>query len=111
MRTASRPNTILTVTNASDDGPGSLRQAIADATDGDIITFDNNYSIYLSSTLEITKQLTIDGGTYTVTVSGDSLNDGSRNVQVFYIGATGVVTLSHLTVVSGTAMQVVVFKL
>jgi len=98
------PNAILTVTNANDDGPGSLRQAIADAADGDVINFDNSYSIYLSSTLEISKQLTIDGGTYTVTVSGDSLNDGSPNVQVFSIDATGAVTLSHLNIVSGTAV-------
>jgi parallel beta-helix repeat protein len=99
------PNAILTATNANDDGPGSLRQTIADAVDGDIITFDNNYAIYLSSTLVITKQLTIDGGTYTVTVSGDSLNDGSRNVQVFSIDSTSVVTLSHLNIISGTASE------
>jgi hypothetical protein len=97
------PNTILAVTNANDDGLGSLRRAIADANDGDVINFDDSYAIYLSSTLEITKQLTIDGGTYTVTVSGDSLNDGSRNVRVFYITPTAVVTLSHLNIVSGTA--------
>ena len=98
------PNMILTVTNANDDGSGSLRQAIADANNGDIINFDNDYSIYLSSTLEITKQLTIDGGTYTVTVSGDSLNDGSRDVRVFFVTSTAVVTLNHINIVSGTAL-------
>ncbi len=100
------PNTILTVTNANDDGPGSLRLAIADAIDGDVINFDDNYSIYLSSTLNITKQLTIDGGVYTITVSGDSLNDGSRNVRAFFITSTAVVTLSHLNIVSGTTSTV-----
>jgi predicted outer membrane repeat protein len=98
------PNTILTVTNPNDDGPGSLRRAIADALDGDIINFDNNYSIYLSSTLEISKQLTIDGGNYAVTVSGDTNNDGSHDVQVIYIDPTGVVKLSNLNIVSGTAI-------
>ncbi|HEU0208269.1 MAG TPA: hypothetical protein VFQ78_04745 [Candidatus Udaeobacter sp.] len=35
-----RPATI-TVTNTNDSGPGSLRQALADADDGDTITFDS----------------------------------------------------------------------
>jgi hypothetical protein len=30
----------ITVTNANDSGPGSLRQAIADTNDGDTINFD-----------------------------------------------------------------------
>jgi len=34
----------ITVTEASDSGPGTLRQALADAHDGDMITFDE--SIY-----------------------------------------------------------------
>ena len=36
-------------------------------------------------------------------MSGDSGNNGSRNVQVFNIGSSGSVTLTHLNVVSGTA--------
>ncbi len=91
----------LIVTNANDSGAGSLRQAIADAVDGDIINFAGNYTIYLSSTLVITERLTIDGSGRAITVSGDSLGDGSPNVQVFYIGS-GVVTLTHLNIVSGT---------
>jgi hypothetical protein len=35
-----RPATI-TVTNTNDSGAGSLRQALADADDGDPITFDS----------------------------------------------------------------------
>jgi hypothetical protein len=31
----------ITVTNGNDSGPGSLRQAIADASSGDTITFDS----------------------------------------------------------------------
>ncbi len=99
------PNAILTVTNANDDGPGSLRQAIANADDGAVINFDTDYSIYLSSTLEITKQLTVDGGVYTVTVSGDTANDGTHNVRAFFITSTAVVTLSHLNIVSGSAAE------
>ena len=36
---ASRATTI-TVTRTNDSGPGSLRQALADANDGDVINFD-----------------------------------------------------------------------
>ncbi|MBN2002406.1 MAG: right-handed parallel beta-helix repeat-containing protein, partial [Anaerolineae bacterium] len=93
----------LTVTNANDSGEGSLRQAIADAFDGDTITFAGDYTIYLDSQLELTKTLTIDGSGHAVTVSGDSGGDGSRNVRVFSIGSSGVVTLTHLSIVSGTA--------
>ena len=35
-----RPATTITVTNGNDSGPGSLRQALADAQDGDTINFD-----------------------------------------------------------------------
>ena len=33
------PANVITVTNLNDSGPGSLRQALADASDGDTITF------------------------------------------------------------------------
>src|SRR5260370_38722998 len=35
-----RPATTITVTNGNDSGPGSLRQALADANDGDTIHLD-----------------------------------------------------------------------
>ena len=35
-----RPATTITVTNTNDSEPGSLRQALADANDGDTIDFD-----------------------------------------------------------------------
>jgi hypothetical protein len=92
----------ITVTNASDSGSGSLRQAIADVCDGGHITFAGNYTIYLNSTLEITRRLTIDGETHAVTVSGDSGGDGTPNVQVFSIASSVVATLTHLSIVGGT---------
>jgi len=92
----------LTVTSDANDGAGSLRQAIADVCPGGSITFEGDTSIYLASELSISKRLTIDGGSYAVKVSGDTKNDNSRNVRVFYIEASGVVTLSHLSIVSGT---------
>src|SRR3954453_22138871 len=41
--------TIITVTNTNDSGPGSLRQALADANDGDTIAFAITGTIGLTS--------------------------------------------------------------
>ena len=35
-----RPANVITVTNTNDSGPGSLRQALADANEGETINFD-----------------------------------------------------------------------
>ena len=55
----------ITVINTNDSGPGSLRQALADANDGDTINFDpalNGQTINLTSgELVIGKDITIDG--------------------------------------------------
>jgi hypothetical protein len=83
----------IIVTNSGDSGPGTLRQAIADVCDGGRITFDSNYTIYLTTTLEITRQLTVDGETHAVTVSGDSGGDGTPNVLKGYTSASK----KHLT--------------
>jgi hypothetical protein len=93
----------LTVQNANDDGPSSLRQAIARVCPGGTINFDGDYAIYLASPLAIDKRVTVDGGGHAIQVSGDTGDDGSPDVQVFTIGASGVVTLNHLSIVSGTA--------
>ena len=35
----------ITVINTNDNGPGSLRQAVADAVDGDTINFDSSLNV------------------------------------------------------------------
>jgi hypothetical protein len=55
---------ILTVTNNTDTGKGSLREAIATAQSGDTIKFAaslTNQTIALNNYLAIQKSLTIDG--------------------------------------------------
>ncbi len=91
------------VTNDHDSGAGSLRQAIADACAGGRITFAGDYTIYLTTTLSINKRLTVDGEARAVTISGDSAGNGTPDVRVFSIGSSGVATLTHLSIVSGTA--------
>ena len=92
----------IIVTSNANNGAGTLRQAITKACVGGNITFSGNTDIYLASELAIAKRLTIDGGSHAVKVSGDTGNDGSPNVRVFDISASGVVTLNHLSIVSGT---------
>ena len=82
------------------DGDCSLRDALAVAVNDDNITFAGDYTIYLNSTLTVTKRLTIDGSGHTIKVSGDTGGDGGPDVQVFYNSST--LTLTHLNIVSGT---------
>ncbi len=65
-----RPATTIMVTNGNDSGPGSLRQALADANDGDTINFDPSVNIVTLTTAElvITKSITISASPQTVTV-------------------------------------------
>src|SRR5215472_1534496 len=58
-----RPATTITVTNGNDSGPGSLRQALADANDGDTINFDPSVGTVILTTAElaIDKNLTLSG--------------------------------------------------
>jgi hypothetical protein len=84
----------ITVTSNANSGPGSLRQAIADVCSGGTITFANNYTITLDSELLIDKNMTIDGGTHAVTVSG---NDVTRVFNISY----GNVAFNHITIADG----------
>jgi hypothetical protein len=87
----------ITVTNTNDSGPGSLRQALADANDGDTINFAVTGTIGL-----ISGELLVDKS---VTISGPGANnlavDGSANSRVFYIGSDRIVSISGLTITNG----------
>jgi CSLREA domain-containing protein len=96
-------NTAIDENDGSCSGDCSLRDAIALAANGDAITFAGDYIIYLNSWLGIAKTLTIDGSGHIIRVSGDSGGNGSPNVRVFFIDTSGVVTLTHLSIISGTA--------
>src|SRR2546423_14183671 len=90
------------VTNASDSGPGSPRQAPATATDGDRIQFDpslNGQTITLTSgELRVDKNITIVGP-----CAGQLAVNGNAAGRVFYIGSAKIVTVSGLTVTNGAA--------
>ena len=89
--------TFITVTSGADSGDGTLRNAIAQASDGDFIIFDVG-TVTLASVLVIDKNLTI-AGPYggSVTVSGDN-STGVNNTGVFHISADTTVELHNLTI-------------
>jgi hypothetical protein len=92
-----RPVNTITVTNTNDSGPGSLRQALADANDGDTINFAATGSIGLTSgELVVNKSVTISGP------GADSLTiDGNSQSRVLHIGSGKTVTISGLTITHG----------
>ena len=91
------PTPTIIVTNTNDSGPGSLRQALADASDGDIIGFAVTGTIGLTSgELLVAKNITISGpGAENLAVNGN--NQG----RVFHIASGQTVTISGLTIMNG----------
>jgi hypothetical protein len=88
--------TTITVTNTNDSGPGSLRQALVDANDGDTITFAVTGTIGLTSgEMAVDKSITISGpGPNLLAVSASGLQSGS----VFHVTAGHTVTIEGLTI-------------
>jgi hypothetical protein len=100
------------VTNNSDSGAGSLRQAIIDAGDGDEITFNlsaGNETITISSELGISESLTIDGSN--TAGSGTAItvkvtSPGSSEWRVFNINASGKsIEISNLKAIGGSEIR------
>ena len=84
----------ITVTNTNDSGPGSLRQALTIANDGDTINFAVTGTIMLTSGgLPINKNITISGP------GPDQLSiDGNQAIVVFGVFPGKAATISGLTV-------------
>ncbi|NMC54009.1 MAG: hypothetical protein GYA48_10285, partial [Chloroflexi bacterium] len=87
----------LTVTSTANSGAGTLRQAIADAADGDTISFSltTPATITLTSQIEITKEVTLNGpGAANLTISG------GETTRIFSVTA-GKLRLNNLTIANG----------
>jgi hypothetical protein len=100
------PTPTTMVTNTNDSGPGSLRQALADANEGDTINFDpalNGRNISLTSAeLVIDKNITINGpapnmlGVY---------RSSQASFRIFHVVPGFSVTIAGLTISDGEGAQ------
>ena len=90
---------IITVTNTNDSGPGSLRQALRVAIDGDTINFAVTGTIVLTSGgLPVNKNVMISGP------GKDQLSiDGNQALLVFGIFPDKTATISGLSIRNGQA--------
>lgn len=92
------------VTSIADSGACTLRQMIADAASGGTVRFSNSIAgqtIRLASELLIGKNLTIEGGTQNMIISGDTDNNGTGDVRVFSVNSFVTVNINNLTVERG----------
>jgi predicted outer membrane repeat protein len=91
------------VSSSNDTGDGSLRKAIADATDGAKITFANTVSsISLNSTLEINKNLIIEGNG--VKIIRGSTWTGNNN-SLLQVNLDKTVTISRVRFSGGRELN------
>ncbi len=103
------------VTTTADSGPGSLRQALADATPGDIITFDGSLDgqviQLLGTALTVDRSLTIDASALPAGITidgggnGDFVSDPGESQCLFIANFSEriSVALHNLTLQNGTA--------
>jgi hypothetical protein len=80
-------NRLVTVTSAADSGAGTLREALANAGNGDIITMGTaNQTIELASRLAISKDIVIQGNGLTLTraTSWTTVSNTSQLLHVEY---------------------------
>jgi len=92
----------ITVTNTADNGAGTLRAALASATNGDTINFSITGAITLTSgELLVNKSVTILGpGPASLAVNGNFPNTTNR---VFYITNAVTAAIFNLTITNGHA--------
>ncbi len=89
-----------TVTSTADSGAGTLRQAVSDASSGDIINFAVTGTITLTTgQIEVDKSLTIQGP------GGDILAVSSQGApnRVFYF-SSGTISVSGISITNGNTL-------
>ncbi len=99
LATAAHATTLI-VSNTNDSGPGSLRQALAIANDGDTIdaTGISGAISLISGELRVNKSVTINGAGADVLAV-----DGNAAGRVFFITLGETVTISGFTIRNGHA--------
>src|ERR1051325_486451 len=97
------PQSTIIVNNTNDAGPGSLRQALADAQDGDTIAFASNLNgqaiTLTTAQLVIQSSVTINGlGPSNLTVKRSAQ---APDFRVFYVSPNHTVQINGLTINGG----------
>src|SRR6266550_8384798 len=94
----------ITVTNTNDSGPGSLRQALADANDGDTITFAVTGIIGLASgELVINRNITISGPGANLLAVSRAAN--AAPFRIFHVMLGHNVITEGLTISNGSVLN------
>ena len=95
----------ITVTNTNDSGPGSLRQALVDAQDGDTIAFDLSLPATISLTtseLVVNKNIVVAGpGANLLAVA--RAND-APTFRIFHVSPSHTVTIQGVTISNGSGV-------
>jgi hypothetical protein len=96
---------LLTVTDAGDSGPGTLRDTIAAAAPGDTVNFDPSLEgqviTLTSGEITLPKNVSIEGpGSDQLTITASSQ---SRIFEITDVGAQAAVSISGLTLNDGSA--------
>jgi hypothetical protein len=90
-----------TVTNITDSGAGSLRQAISNSLSGDTINFASNLAgqtiTLTNGELLLSQSITIDASA----LPGGIVLDGKGNGRIFEVDAGAIIGLTALTLTNG----------
>ena len=100
-RAHAHPASTITVSDCSSES--ALSTAIGSAISGDTINFSCNGTIPITTTLTISKNLTLDGSGQSVTL------DGQNQVRVLLVNSGVNFTLNALTVAHGSVFPPPVF--
>ncbi|WP_122283785.1 Ig-like domain-containing protein, partial [Pseudomonas syringae group genomosp. 3] len=92
----------FTVTSTSNTGTGSLREALSNAQNGDIVTFSTGMTVALQSQLVVSKNITLDGDLNNDGVADVTL-DGQNRTSVIRVNSGVTATLDGVIITRGVA--------